>query len=86
MNALLTELMGPTLGSSVNAYPLRTTSHLRWLISPFSSQPGVIVPVIPDPKHPENTVYWLGNDCRVYHTELNEVTVPGHMTPSYYAH
>lgn len=68
MNALLNELMGPTLGSSVNAYPLRTTSHLRWLISLFSSpKPGVIVPIIPDPKHPENTVYWLGNDCRVYH-------------------
>jgi glucoamylase len=36
-------------------------------------QPGVIVPVIPDPEHPEYAVYWLRDGCRVYHTWLNEL-------------
>jgi len=89
MNAL-NELMGPTVGSSVNAYPHRTTStsYLHWLIYLLSSsKPGVIVSVIPDHKCLENTVYWLTNGARIYHTRLNEVTVPGpHDTPSYNAH
>jgi glucoamylase len=36
-----------------------------------------MVPVIPDPEHPEYTVYWLRDGCRVYHTWLNELAVPG---------
>ncbi|KAH9987018.1 glycoside hydrolase family 15 protein, partial [Russula compacta] len=36
-----------------------------------------IVPLIPDPEHPEYTVYWLRDACRVYHAWLNELTVPG---------
>ncbi|KAH9969259.1 Six-hairpin glycosidase-like protein [Lactifluus volemus] len=39
------------------------------------SDPGVIVPVIPDPEHPEYTVFWLRDGCRVYHTWLNELTM-----------
>ena len=82
--------MGPTVGSSVNAYLHRTTStlYLHWLISLFhSSKPGVIIPVIPDPECLENTVYWLRNGAHIYYTGLNEVTVPGpHDTPSYNTH
>jgi hypothetical protein len=48
------------------------------LTSPFSSaQQGVMVPVVPDPEHPEYTVYWVRDSCRVYHEWLNELTVPG---------
>ncbi len=36
-----------------------------------------MVPVVPDPEHPEYTVYWVRDGCRVYHTWLNELTVPG---------
>lgn len=41
------------------------------------SDPGVMVPVVPDPEHPEYTAYWVRDGCRVYHTWLNELTVPG---------
>ena len=50
-------------------------SVLTFLLLSFS-QPGVIVPVIPDPKHPEYTVYWLRDGCRVYHTWFNELIMP----------
>jgi glucoamylase len=36
-----------------------------------------MVPVVPDPEHPEYTAYWVRDGCRVYHTWLNELTVPG---------
>jgi glucoamylase len=36
-----------------------------------------MVPVVPDPVHPEYTAYWVRDGCRVYHTWLNELTVPG---------
>ena len=33
--------------------------------------------VIPDPAHPEFSVYWLRDACLVYHPWLNELTVQG---------
>ena len=36
-----------------------------------------MVPVVPDPEHPEYTAYWVRDGCHVYHTWLNELTVPG---------
>ncbi|KAI9453791.1 Six-hairpin glycosidase-like protein [Lactarius psammicola] len=36
---------------------------------------GVISAVIPDPNHPEFSVYWLRDACLVYHPWLNELTV-----------
>ncbi|KAF8494643.1 Six-hairpin glycosidase-like protein [Russula emetica] len=38
---------------------------------------GVVVAVIPDPEHPEYSVYWLRDGCLVYHPWLNELTVLG---------
>jgi glucoamylase len=35
------------------------------------------VAVIPDPNHPEFSVYWLRDACFVYHPWLNELTVLG---------
>jgi glucoamylase len=35
----------------------------------------VVAAVIPDPKHPEFSVYWLRDACLVYHPWLNELTV-----------
>jgi glucoamylase len=40
-------------------------------------QVGVVVAVIPDPEHPEYSVYWLRDACLVYHPWLNELTVFG---------
>jgi glucoamylase len=40
-------------------------------------QVGVVVAVIPDPNHPEFSVYWLRDACFVYHPWLNELTVFG---------
>lgn len=40
-------------------------------------QVGVVVAVIPDPDHPEYSVYWLRDACLVYHPWLNELTVFG---------
>jgi glucoamylase len=37
----------------------------------------VVVAVIPDPNHPEYSVYWLRDACLVYHPWLNELTVFG---------
>jgi hypothetical protein len=42
-----------------------------------SSQIGVVAAVIPDPNHPEFSVYWLRDACLVYHPWLNELTVLG---------
>ncbi|KAH9957842.1 Six-hairpin glycosidase-like protein [Lactifluus volemus] len=39
--------------------------------------PGVVAAVIPDPNHPEFSVYWLRDACLVYHPWLNELTVQG---------
>ncbi|KAH9963444.1 Six-hairpin glycosidase-like protein [Lactifluus volemus] len=36
---------------------------------------GVVAAVIPDPNHPEFSVYWLRDACLVYHPWLNELTV-----------
>ena len=36
-----------------------------------------MVPIVPDPKHPEYSVYWVRDSCRAYHTWLNQLTVPG---------
>ncbi|KAI0301059.1 Six-hairpin glycosidase-like protein [Multifurca ochricompacta] len=38
---------------------------------------GVVAAVIPDPNHPEFSVYWLRDACLVYHPWLNELTVFG---------
>ncbi|KAF8473009.1 Six-hairpin glycosidase-like protein [Russula ochroleuca] len=38
---------------------------------------GIIAAVIPDPNHPEFSVYWLRDACLVYHPWLNELTVLG---------
>ncbi|KAI0287439.1 Six-hairpin glycosidase-like protein [Russula brevipes] len=38
---------------------------------------GVVAAVIPDPNHPEFSVYWLRDACLVYHPWLNELTVLG---------
>ncbi|KAI0267065.1 Six-hairpin glycosidase-like protein [Gloeopeniophorella convolvens] len=38
---------------------------------------GVVAAVIPDPDHPEFSVYWLRDACLVYHPWLNELTVLG---------
>jgi glucoamylase len=35
----------------------------------------VVAAVIPDPNHPEFSVYWLRDACLVYHPWLNELTV-----------
>jgi glucoamylase len=40
-------------------------------------QVGIIAAVIPDPNHPEFSVYWLRDACLVYHPWLNELTVLG---------
>ncbi len=37
----------------------------------------MVVAVIPDPNHPEYSVYWLRDACLVYHPWLNELTVFG---------
>jgi glucoamylase len=37
----------------------------------------VVVAVIPDPEHPEYSVFWLRDACLVYHPWLNELTVLG---------
>jgi glucoamylase len=37
----------------------------------------VVAAVIPDPNHPEFSVYWLRDACLVYHPWLNELTVFG---------
>ncbi|KAI9437564.1 Six-hairpin glycosidase-like protein, partial [Lactarius indigo] len=36
---------------------------------------GVIAAVVPDPDHPEFSVFWLRDACLVYHPWLNELTV-----------
>ncbi|KAN0138299.1 glycoside hydrolase family 15 protein [Lactarius tabidus] len=36
---------------------------------------GVISAVIPDPDHPEFSVFWIRDACLVYHPWLNELTV-----------
>jgi glucoamylase len=38
---------------------------------------GIVAAVIPDPNHPEFSVYWLRDACLVYHPWLNELTVLG---------
>ncbi|KAI0267066.1 Six-hairpin glycosidase-like protein [Gloeopeniophorella convolvens] len=38
---------------------------------------GVVAAVIPDPQHPEFSVYWLRDACLVYHPWINELTVLG---------
>ena len=40
-------------------------------------QVGIVAAVIPDPQHPEYSVYWLRDACLVYHPWLNELTVFG---------
>jgi glucoamylase len=78
-NAILHELMGPTVGSDVSSH-LLADHPMRLILTNFlytSTQPGVIVPVVPDPEHPEYTAYWVRDGCRIYHTWLNELTVPG---------
>lgn len=40
----------------------------------------MVVAVIPDPEHPEYSVYWLRDACLVYHPWLNELTVFGDMS------
>ena len=40
-------------------------------------QVGMVLAVIPDPNHPEYSVYWLRDACLVYHPWLNELTVFG---------
>lgn len=40
-------------------------------------QVGIVAAVIPDPNHPEFSVYWLRDACLVYHPWLNELTVSG---------
>ena len=53
-------------------------SCAQFLTSPFRlPKPGVVIPVIPDPEHPEYTAYWLRDGCRIYHTWLNGLAVPG---------
>ena len=76
-NTILHELMGPNVGSDVNSYPpIILYAHFR--TSPCRlRKPGVVLPVIPDPEQPEYTVYWLRDGCRIYHTWLNELAVPG---------
>ena len=46
---------------------------IRFICVPF--QVGVISAVIPDPDHPEFSVFWLRDACLVYHPWLNELTV-----------
>jgi glucoamylase len=56
-----------------------------WLPQPFRGadadfgvlQVGIVAAVIPDPNHPEFSVYWLRDACLVYHPWLNELTVSG---------
>jgi glucoamylase len=76
MNAILHELMGPTVGSDVNLF-LFADLRGRSVLTDLSIQPGVMVPVVPDPEHPEYSVYWVRDSCRAYHTWLNQLTVPG---------
>ena len=40
-------------------------------------QVGLTLAVIPDPNHPEYSVYWLRDACLVYHPWVNELTVFG---------
>ncbi|KAH8993366.1 hypothetical protein EDB92DRAFT_1944519 [Lactarius akahatsu] len=47
--------------------------------SKVGADPDIIVPIITELsaiEHPGFTVYWLRDACRVYHTWLNELTVP----------
>jgi glucoamylase len=53
------------------------TSKLFREADPGVLQVGVVVAVIPDPEHPEYSVYWLRDACLVYHPWLNELTVFG---------
>ena len=70
--------MGPKVGSDVNSYPPADHLIRSFLTSPFRlPKPGVVLPIIPDPDRPEYTVYWLRDGCRIYHTWLNELAVPG---------
>ena len=77
MNAILHELMGPTVGSDVNSCLLADHLESSVLTSFFSIQPGVMVPVVPDPEHPEYSVYWVRDSCRAYYAWLNQLAVPG---------
>jgi len=43
----------------------------------WTLQVGVVATVIPDPNHPEFSVYWLCDACLVYHSWLSEFTVFG---------
>jgi len=43
----------------------------------WTLQVGVVAAVIPDPNHPEFSVYWLRDACLVYHPWLNELAVFG---------
>ena len=36
-----------------------------------------MVPVVPDPEHPEYSVYWVRDSCRAYYAWLNQLAVPG---------
>lgn len=40
----------------------------------------MIAAVIPDPDHPEFSVFWLRDACLVYHPWLNELTVFNDMS------
>src|SRR5712675_3658177 len=43
-------------------------------------QVGVMSAVIPDPDHPEFSIFWVRDACFVYHPWLNELTVSGDMS------
>ena len=41
----------------------------------WTLQVGMIATVIPDPNHPEFSVYWLCDACLVYHLRLSKLDI-----------
>ena len=61
----------------VDPSSLPRSRFARLTPNPGVLQVGIIAAVIPDPNHPEFSVYWLRDACLVYHPWLNELTVLG---------
>lgn len=76
---LLYDITGPAAGADVR-FPFFFVSSRRVLQKDDERLPlqvGVVMAAIPDPTHPEFSVYWLRDACHVYHSWLNELTVLG---------
>ena len=65
-------MVQPRIGFTSKLSVEELTATFFWTL-----QVGVVATVIPDPNHPEFSVYWLCDACLVYHSWLSEFTIFG---------